>query len=151
VDDGFRPELSEHPLRDRPVTQVAFRVPDDEEQLAWRKKLLDLGYTVSPVMDRQYFHSIYYREPGGVLFELATDPPGFTADESPEALGTGLKLPPQYEQQGHSHAAEPVRNTRPAIGQDAGSQLGTVCTAVNHPTTPTELFRPFHTGPSRLR
>jgi catechol-2,3-dioxygenase len=80
------------------VHHVAFRVPDDEEQLAWQKKLLDLGYNVSPVMDRQYFHSIYYREPGGVLFEIATDPPGFTADESPETLGTALKLPPQYEQ-----------------------------------------------------
>ncbi len=80
------------------VHHVAFRVPDDEEQLAWREKLLGLGYNVSPVMDRQYFHSIYYREPGGILFELATDPPGFTADEFPAALGTGLKLPPQYEQ-----------------------------------------------------
>jgi len=52
---------------------------------------------VTPVLDRQYFHSIYYREPGGVLFEIATDKPGFTVDEAPEALGSALQLPPQYE------------------------------------------------------
>jgi len=49
------------------------------------------------VIDRQYFHSVYFREPGGVLFELATDPPGFTIDEPAERLGEGLMLPPQYE------------------------------------------------------
>jgi glyoxalase family protein len=79
------------------VHHIAFRVADDAAQEAWREKLLGLGYHVSPVMDRNYFHSIYFREPGGVLFEIATDPPGFTADESPEALGTALKLPSQYE------------------------------------------------------
>jgi glyoxalase family protein len=52
---------------------------------------------VTPVVDRQYFKSIYFREPGGVLFEIATDPPGFATDEPPEALGTTLKLPQQYE------------------------------------------------------
>jgi glyoxalase family protein len=49
------------------------------------------------VLDRNYFHSIYFREPGGVLFEIATDPPGFAVDEDPSDLGTSLKLPPQYE------------------------------------------------------
>ncbi len=52
---------------------------------------------ISPVMDRQYFHSIYFREPGGILFEIATDPPGFTTDETPETLGSRLQLPAQYE------------------------------------------------------
>jgi hypothetical protein len=52
-----------------------------------------IGYNVSPVMDRKYFHSIYYREPGGVLFEIATDPPGFAVDEAPDQLGTHLVLP----------------------------------------------------------
>jgi glyoxalase family protein len=52
---------------------------------------------VSPVLDRQYFHSIYFREPGGVLFEIATDNPGFATDESPENLGHALKLPPWLE------------------------------------------------------
>jgi glyoxalase family protein len=79
------------------IHHVAFRVPDDATQEAWRTKLLGLGYHVSEVMDRNYFHSIYFREPGGILFEIATDPPGFTADESVEELGTSLKLPPQYE------------------------------------------------------
>jgi glyoxalase family protein len=54
---------------------------------------------VSPVMDRSYFHSIYYREPAGILFEIATDTPGFATDETVEQLGTTLRLPPQYEAQ----------------------------------------------------
>ena len=60
-------------------------------------ELARLGYNVSPVMDRNYFHSIYYREPGGVLFEIATDPPGFAVDEPQEHLGEHLKLPSAYE------------------------------------------------------
>jgi glyoxalase family protein len=80
------------------VHHIAFRVPDDEQQIAWREKLVSLGYRVSPVMDRTYFHSIYFREPGGVLFELATDPPGFTQDEGVDELGTNLRLPPWMEQ-----------------------------------------------------
>ncbi|CAN5755672.1 hypothetical protein BH23GEM3_BH23GEM3_10480 [soil metagenome] len=59
--------------------------------------LADTGLDVTPVLDRNYFTSLYYREPGGVLFEIATDPPGFTADESPEELGTHLKLPAWLE------------------------------------------------------
>jgi glyoxalase family protein len=55
------------------------------------------GLYVTPVLDRQYFHSIYFREPGGVLFEIATDPPGFTRDEPVESLGSSLKLPPWLE------------------------------------------------------
>src|SRR5215470_13354627 len=79
------------------VHHIAFRAKDDAEQLQWREGLVDLGYNVTPVMDRDYFHSIYFREPGGVLFEIATDGPGFAVDESPEELGLGLKLPQQYE------------------------------------------------------
>ena len=75
------------------VHHVAFRCADDEEQLSWQKTLWDAGISVSEVRDRQYFNSIYFHEPGGVLFEIATDPPGFTDDESVEALGSGLKLP----------------------------------------------------------
>ncbi len=81
------------------VHHIAWRTPDDEQQLIWRQTLLARGLQVTPVRDRQYFHSIYYREPGGVLFEIATDPPGFTADETPEELGTHLKLPPWLEPQ----------------------------------------------------
>lgn len=79
------------------VHHVAFRVPDDETQVALREEIAGLGYDVTPVLDRQYFHSIYFREPGGVLFEIATDPPGFTTDEDPDHLGEDLKLPPWLE------------------------------------------------------
>jgi glyoxalase family protein len=79
------------------VHHIAWRTPDDAQQLQWREDLVTLGYNVSPVMDRTYFHSIYYREPGGVLFEIATDPPGFALDEAPDRLGERLMLPAQYE------------------------------------------------------
>lgn len=80
------------------VHHVAWRAVDDASQKEWRKKIAGLGLNVTAVIDRQYFHSIYFREPGGVLFEIATDPPGFAIDEAPSELGTGLKLPSQYEQ-----------------------------------------------------
>jgi catechol 2,3-dioxygenase-like lactoylglutathione lyase family enzyme len=79
------------------VHHIAFRAKDDEEQRTWRETIAALGYNVTPVIDRTYFHSIYFREPGGVLFEIATDPPGFTFDESLEELGTHLRLPAQHE------------------------------------------------------
>ena len=79
------------------VHHIAWRTPDFDSQLAWRAKLAATGHNVTPVMDRNYFRSIYFREPGGVLFEIATDPPGFTIDEPVERLGAELKLPPQYE------------------------------------------------------
>ncbi|MEM6847974.1 MAG: ring-cleaving dioxygenase [Pseudomonadota bacterium] len=76
---------------------VAFRVPDHETHLAWRERVAAAGLDVTPVIDRQYFDAIYFREPGGVLFEIATDPPGFATDEPVETLGRSLKLPPRYE------------------------------------------------------
>ena len=79
------------------VHHVAFRTPDDAQQTAWRTNIVKAGLNVSPVMDRNYFHSIYYREPGGVLFEIATDNPGFAVDEPADRLGTKLMLPAQYE------------------------------------------------------
>jgi catechol 2,3-dioxygenase-like lactoylglutathione lyase family enzyme len=79
------------------VHHIAFRAADDPEQQAWRTAIVHAGLNVSPVMDRNYFHSIYYREPGGVLFEIATDNPGFTIDEPVERLGTGLMLPAPLE------------------------------------------------------
>jgi glyoxalase family protein len=81
------------------VHHIAWRTPDDAQQLQWRSELVRLGYNVTPVIDRNYFHSIYYREPGGVLFEIATDPPGFAIDEPQEHLGEHLMLPRQYESQ----------------------------------------------------
>jgi len=79
------------------VHHIAFRVPDDETQVEARRTIAALGHGVSPVMDRSYFHSIYFREPGGILFELATDGPGFSTDESTESLGEALKLPSWME------------------------------------------------------
>jgi glyoxalase family protein len=79
------------------VHHIAFRAKDEAEQLQWRQHLVDLGYNVTPVVDRTYFHSIYFREPGGVLFEIATEPPGFTLDEKLEELGMHLHLPPWME------------------------------------------------------
>jgi glyoxalase family protein len=79
------------------VHHIAFRSGDDAEQLQWREHLVELGYSVTPVIDRTYFHSIYFREPGGILFEIATDPPGFTLDEKLGELGMHLRLPPWLE------------------------------------------------------
>ncbi len=79
------------------VHHVAWRSADEQDQLAWREAIAESSLYVTPVLDRQYFRSIYFREPGGVLFEIATDPPGFTRDEPVESLGTALKLPPWLE------------------------------------------------------
>ena len=79
------------------VHHIALRTPDDPQQAAWLERITQRGLNVSPVMDRKYFHSIYFREPAGVLFEIATDPPGMTVDEPLEKLGGGLYLPPWLE------------------------------------------------------
>ena len=79
------------------VHHVAWRAATDAEQLKWREALVSAGRNVTPVIDRWYFKSIYSREPGGILFEIATDGPGFTVDEKPEELGTGLSLPPWFQ------------------------------------------------------
>jgi glyoxalase family protein len=79
------------------VHHVAFRTPNQEEHLAWRDIIARVNRTVTPVIDRFYFHSIYFREPGGVLFELATDGPGFAVDEDAATLGERLSLPPFLE------------------------------------------------------
>ena len=81
------------------VHHVAFRARDDDEQHSWRETIASTGIPVTTVQDRCYFRSIYFREPGGVLFEIATDEPGFGIDESPEELGRSLKLPPWFEGQ----------------------------------------------------
>ncbi|HUO07750.1 MAG TPA: ring-cleaving dioxygenase [Phycisphaerae bacterium] len=79
------------------VHHVAFRTPDDGQQALWLEQLRKAGRNVSPVMDRDYFHSIYFREPGGVLFEIATDAPGMTINEKPEELATRIQLPAWLE------------------------------------------------------
>ncbi|MDG7133620.1 VOC family protein, partial [Streptococcus pneumoniae] len=72
---------------------IAFRVPDHATQELWRAHLVDRGHHVTKILDRQYFTSIYFREPGGVLLEVATDTPGFDVDEPLLELGRALKLP----------------------------------------------------------
>lgn len=79
------------------VHHVAWRVTDDSAELEVREQVAKVGLAPTPVLDRNYFHSVYFREPGGVLFELATDPPGFAIDEPVERLGERLMLPPRYE------------------------------------------------------
>jgi len=81
------------------VHHVAWRVPDDGAQLQMRERVTQAELDPTPVIDRNYFHSVYFREPGGVLFELATDPPGFAIDEPLAELGQRLMLPRQYEAQ----------------------------------------------------
>ena len=88
------------------VHHVAWRVADDATQLQVREQVTNAGLHPTPVIDRQYFHSVYFREPGGVLFELATDPPGFAIDEPVARLGERLMLPPQYE--GHRAEIEAI-------------------------------------------
>ena len=94
------------------VHHVAFRNADDGSQAEWRQHLMQEMVLPTDVKDRQYFHSIYYREPGGVLFELATDPPGFTFDESQDALGQDLKLPPWLET-----ARDRIEAALPSLGE----------------------------------
>ncbi|MDR6999854.1 VOC family protein, partial [Neobacillus niacini] len=79
------------------VHHIAWRAIDDEDQLDWQKYVEANGYGVTPVQDRNYFNAIYFREHGEILFEIATDPPGFAHDESQETMGEKLMLPSQYE------------------------------------------------------
>jgi glyoxalase family protein len=81
------------------VHHLAFATASDEDQLQVRERIESNGLQITPVLDRQYFHSVYFREPGGVLFEVATKPPGFSVDEPVESLGQSLKLPEWIEPQ----------------------------------------------------
>ncbi len=81
------------------VHHVAFRTPNDEEHRKWQERISQVNPTITPVIDRFYFRSLYFREPGGVLFEIATDGPGFAVDEDVETLGEQLALPPFLEPQ----------------------------------------------------
>jgi glyoxalase family protein len=96
------------------VHHVAWSMGLGEED-DWRKRVLSAGARATPIIDRFYFRSIYFREPSGVLFELATRGPGFTADEPAESLGEGLSLPPDYEQYRErlEQVLTPIPDTRP--------------------------------------
>jgi len=103
------------------VHHVAFRAADEAAQENVRRDLNDLGVLATPVQDRQYFRSIYFREPGGVLFEIATEGPGFTTDESPAELGTGLRLPRWLEPD--RAAIERALPPLPVAGTEAGHAI----------------------------
>jgi glyoxalase family protein len=75
------------------VHHIAFRTQSDENQKSVRKNIIKMGLNPTPIIDRTYFHSVYFREPGSILFEIATDPPGFTVDQKIEDLGKKLMLP----------------------------------------------------------
>ncbi|MGD8201059.1 ring-cleaving dioxygenase [Ornithinimicrobium sp. W1679] len=92
------------------VHHIAFRVPDQATQEQWRQDLVERGHQVTAILDRQYFTSIYFREPGGVLFEIATDTPGFDIDEPLLELGRSLKLPPWLEpsREAIEHSVVPI-------------------------------------------
>ncbi|MCU0827117.1 MAG: ring-cleaving dioxygenase [Tabrizicola sp.] len=79
------------------IHHIAFRARSQDEQDGWIETLARAGHRTTPVIDRQYFNAIYFREPGGVLFEIATDPPGFAVDEPEATMGQKLMLPPRYE------------------------------------------------------
>lgn len=92
-----RPQAAPARLGMGGVHHVAFRAPDEATQQQWRRRIAAAGLGVTPIIDRFYFKSIYFREPGGVLFEIATDGPGFATDEDPAHLGEHLALPPFLE------------------------------------------------------
>jgi glyoxalase family protein len=97
VDLNCQPALLRGIVLAGTVHHIAFRTSDGNQQKDWRQEIIKVGLNPTPVIDRQYFHSVYFREPGGILFEIATDPPGFTIDEPEDKLGTTLKLPPWLE------------------------------------------------------
>lgn len=97
IDVRVQPQLIYGNMGAGTIHHIAFRASDDASQLEWRQILASMSLNVTPVLDRCYFHSVYFREPGGVLFEVATDNPGFMIDESAESLGVELKLPPWLE------------------------------------------------------
>lgn len=102
------------------VHHVAWRALDDEHELAWRRTVAEAGVQVTPVIERKYFRSIYFREPGGVLFEIATDGPGFTVDEPAESLGSALQLPAQHEARRESLKVNLPSIAVPAIAGRSG-------------------------------
>ena len=97
IDLHCRPDAAGARMGIGSIHHVAWRVPAASSLEAWRSALSAQGLNVTTVLDRRYFHSIYFREPGGVLFELATDGPGFTVDEREDALGSEVQLPPWLE------------------------------------------------------
>src|ERR1700721_1943090 len=97
IDVLVQPQLTYGRMGAGGVHHIAFRAHDDASQLEWREVLVASSLDVTPVLDRTYFHSIYFGEPGGGLFDVATDLPGFALDEPIEALGEELRIPQWLE------------------------------------------------------
>jgi glyoxalase family protein len=108
------------------IHHIAWSIPDDASQIKKMKELHQAGFQSSPVMDRDYFHSIYYREKGGILFEIATENPGFAVDEAPESLGNELRLPKQFEKarQRIEQLLPPLPSSKSLASQSAGALAG---------------------------
>jgi glyoxalase family protein len=106
---AVQPDLPVARLGAGGVHHVAFRTPNEEEYQGWIERLSTLGIRSSGAVDRFYFKSLYFREPNGILFEIATDGPGFAVDEDPRTLGEGIALPPFLE----PRREEIVRNLQP--------------------------------------
>ena len=108
IDLDIRPEMPIATAGAGSVHHIAFAVPDSAVQIEIRDSLIVAGYDVTPVIDRTYFHAIYFRTPGGILFEIATDEPGFEIDEPVATLGEALLLPDRHEPlRGHLEAFLP--------------------------------------------
>ena len=120
------------------VHHVAFRARDNAEQLAWRDAIIALDYNVTPVLDRQYFHSIYFREPGGVLFEIATDPPGFAVllvlRRATQSVMSFFQVQPQVNEENHSQGDQCCNC--PQQTQDRCDPLASHCKLVELPASP---------------
>jgi catechol 2,3-dioxygenase-like lactoylglutathione lyase family enzyme len=117
VDLVGRPDVPRGRFGVGTVHHVAWRVADDAQQIAWRQALIERGHEVTPVRDRNYFRSIYFNEPGGVIFELATDGPGFAINEAPEELGSHLMLPDWLEPRRDEIAATLLPFQVPTVDQ----------------------------------
>lgn len=120
IDVVEKPELGRARFGAASVHHLAFKVTDDADQAYWQATLMDSGQNVTEVKDRQYFKSVYMREPGGIILELATLEPGFAIDEPVAELGTHLKLPEQYEQ----HRAMLAQHLVPLAMVDYGTDGG---------------------------
>ena len=117
-----RPELQPGWVGIGGVHHVAFRAPNDEEHRQWREKVAAARLPISGVIDRFYFRSLYFREPGRILYEIATIGPGFTTDEPAESLGESLALPPEFE---HLRAqVEPLLTPLPDVRQWRPAPVG---------------------------
>lgn len=119
VDVVVAPDVAAGSIAVGTIHHVAFRTPEGGEQLSWQQRIRYAGIPVTPVLDRQYFSSIYFHEPGGALLEIATDPPGFAVDEESRALGTHLMLPQWLEPQRNAVERVLPRITLPEARQAA--------------------------------